>query len=158
MDQEETLNQDTDQVDDRTRAGREIVQTMDQMGLGVEGAIWIQHESVQRWAFHLFTPLVDTMGPRWIYERLLKVFQKVPLPDGLTPLDVVVRSPSERWFQALPIYIDVSKTATSSLDMRRGFGVGDFKVERCILLRKLQKAPSATPRAFDLKVRRLQAA
>jgi len=82
-------------LDDRRReAGRLLLAKTDELGFAAIGAGWFYHPESGRWLFVLITPMVDTKGPRWIYERLLRIFGKWGLPPGIAPLDIHLVSPS----------------------------------------------------------------
>lgn len=78
-------------VDDaRLAAGLEILRVVRQLKFPVSMAGWIFGQEDARWRLYLASPAVLSQGPRWVYERLLKVFRVYPLPAFLSPLDIVV--------------------------------------------------------------------
>jgi len=85
----------------RLDSGRHLLEMTDQLDFGAVAVAWVQDSENGHWWYLLVTPMVDNLGPTWIYERLLKVFQKWKLPAGISPLDIRVASPFESGVQKL---------------------------------------------------------
>lgn len=88
----DTVPQELDQ--ERLSAGQEILRLTDQVGFGAYAAAWAYDRTTGRWRYVLSTPMLKSQGPRWVYDRLLKVFTRLPLPEGITPLDIFVIDPA----------------------------------------------------------------
>ena len=158
---------------DRDIAGRRIIEMTDSVGFDATGAGWAFTKATGTWRFYLFTTMADTKGPRWIWERLVKAFSKLPLPEGITPLDIVVASPNEALYRSFPV-----KVATGTLGVgaradvgESGEGDGDESgapsdIDIFWLLRSRPEAAlvrsvalrNAAAQRFDTKVRQLLAA
>ncbi len=85
----------------RLDSGRHLLKMTDELEFGAVAAAWVQDSENGHWWYLLVTPMVDNLGPTWIYERLLKVFQKWKLPVGISPLDIRIASPFESGVQSL---------------------------------------------------------
>jgi hypothetical protein len=85
----------------RWDAGLKILDLTDSLGFSAQAAGWVYVPESDQWRYYLITQMVDEKGPRWIYERLLKIFAKVHLPPGITPLDIYIGSPKDSLFRAL---------------------------------------------------------
>ena len=151
--------------EERFSAGRRIIELTDSVGFDAIGAGWAYARGTGSWRFYLFTPMADTKGPLWIWKRLAKAFSKLHLPDGITPLDIVVESPNESLYRILPV-----KHASEALGMTLiagadisglGYGIDLIWLLRArpeaALFREASRHDSAA-RRFDLKVRQLMAA
>ncbi len=84
---------------ERWVAGKEILAMTDRLGFVAPACAWIFMPETEAWRFYLITPMLDEQGPRWIHDRLIKVFNKVDLPSGITPLDIFVGSPRDKLFR-----------------------------------------------------------
>jgi hypothetical protein len=87
----------------RRASGRKLLEMTDAVGFGALGAAWIHEPDADHWWYLLVTPMIDSKGPRWVYERLLKVFGKWRLPEGITPLDIRIISPQEAFYRRFPV-------------------------------------------------------
>lgn len=86
---------DRHQVDDvRLAAGRRILEMTDAVGFGAYAAGWVHDRPTDTWRYLLSTPMLKSKGPTWVYERLLRVFKHMPLPEGVSPLDIFVIDPA----------------------------------------------------------------
>jgi hypothetical protein len=77
----------------REAAGAQLLAMTDRVGFHAYAAAWVRNRDTDAWHFVLVSPMVETRGPKWIYERLLRVFRVVPLPEGITPLEIHVVGP-----------------------------------------------------------------
>ncbi|WP_010517811.1 hypothetical protein [Komagataeibacter oboediens] len=80
---------------ERRLAGFRVYQILDEIGLKPNVAAWVYDRESDYWWYMVATPLIDTVGPQWVFDRLLKAFQKIKLPDEVTPLDICLMSPNE---------------------------------------------------------------
>ena len=151
----------TIRIDDlRRESGATLLKMTDEVGFGAVGAAWIYSRESDRWWFLLVTPMMDTKGPLWIYERLLRVFSKWKLPEGITPLDIGIASPREEGFRRFPIK-SLSAVDQMGLSMElRDFVVNGTKIDYAVLYRMTEfgKRTPDPSRLFDLRVRQLLAA
>ncbi|MGF7210103.1 hypothetical protein GGE65_004706 [Skermanella aerolata] len=141
---------------ERAAAGREILKLADELGLGAQAAFWLYNEDAKKWQYHLITPLVDEKGPRWVYARLLKVFAKVRLPPGITPLDIFVMGPAWNVFQQM-LHIDDADNPDDLGSALADFELGSFFIKAAHVYR-LKTQIDARANYFDIRVRRLLAA
>lgn len=150
---------------ERSAAGDRIIELTDSVGLDTTGAGWAFTKVTGTWRFFLFTTLADTKGPLWLWERLARAFSKLRLPDGITPLDIVVASPNEALYRSIPIKLDsdiAGLAMVTAADMSRtGHGIDHIWLLRsrpeAALLQAVARRDAAA-RRFDLKVRQLEAA
>lgn len=151
----------------RQKAGRKILALTDRAGFDAYAAGRLHDRQTGTWRYLLVTPMLKSHGPRWIYERLLKVFRYHPLPEGVTPLDVYVMDPA----------MEIAAFGEPFLamdDRENSTGVGillthDVKIDDSTVsdgfvtfyrrlpasLRVQRRDPA---RKFDLRVRQLEAA
>ena len=87
---------------ERREAGRRLLALIDGVSFGATGAFWAYRSEEKLWQLVLVTPMIDDRGPLWVYERLLQAFKRWALPAGITPLEIVLRSPREALFRAFP--------------------------------------------------------
>jgi hypothetical protein len=151
----------------RQKAGREILSLTDRAGFDAYAAAWLHDRETGAWRYVLVTPMLQTHGPRWIYERLLRLFQRHSLPDGISPLDIYVIDPSMETaaFGEPVIAIDESDVPAGIQvmalnhvrvdDLLVGDGFAAF-YRRLPNERRAEKHDPA--RKFDLRVRQLEAA
>jgi hypothetical protein len=139
----------------RRLSGAALLAMTDDVGFQAAAAAWVLTDS-GRWQYLLATPMVDRMGPRWIYDRLVRVFQKLRLPPGITPLDIFVASPDEAWIAGLPIEVDRSSGGVDFYNNHvNGVAIPSMVIYR--LLPKPRQAQDPSLR-FDAKVKQLLAA
>lgn len=151
--------------DERRDAGFELLKLTDSVGFDAVGAGWGYTAASGTWRFYLFTEMADTKGPLWVWERLLKAFGKLRLPQGITPLDIVVASPEEWLYRSVVVKLDDTQigvgAVVSTADLiAAGYGIDRLWLLRCRPERALLKeaARRSSARRFDLKVRQLLAA
>jgi hypothetical protein len=104
---------------ERLQSGAALLALTDRVDFGAVGAAWMFAMEEQRWKFMLFTPMVDSRGPLWIYQRLLQVFSKLDLPEGITPLDIIVGSPREMFYRQFPYRSRLPKDGNSIINMTK---------------------------------------
>lgn len=153
---------------ERWSAGLEILGLTDRLGFAAQAAGWIYAPEHDLWRYYLITPMVDEQGPRWIYERLLKVFGKVTLPPGITPLDIYIGSPRDALYRTLEAagmnqrFAETGgnypKTPPMRLDIDGLEIAPGVVVARALLYRLEAKPEKPHPKLFDRRVRQLLAA
>jgi hypothetical protein len=74
----------------RLDAGQAILDLTDRGGFDARAAGWLHDRPTGAWRYLLVTPMLNTHGPKWVYERLLRLFRKFDLPAGISPLDIYV--------------------------------------------------------------------
>jgi hypothetical protein len=85
----------------RLQLGRETLARIEALGLDVTGAAWMRDEDSNSWVFEVATPLVDSHGPKWIYDRLAPIVAHMPLPAGIHMLQVRLASPGESLWRTI---------------------------------------------------------
>ncbi len=144
----------------RLDSGRQLLEMTDRLDFGAVAAAWVQDSENGHWWYLLVTPMVDSFGPTWIYERLLKVFQKWKLPDGISPLDIRVASPFESGVRTLFEGIDakmIERGPAPVVDINIGNGLfARATVPYRTMTSSAKRGDSA--KAFDQKVHGLLAA
>jgi hypothetical protein len=162
--------------EDRKAAGPTILQLTDEMGFDAFSAAWLHDRPSKLWRYLLVTPLLETKGPLWVHERLLRVFRRCPLPAGITPLDIFVIAPAteDAVFGRRIIQFDVRqgtklRAADGTAETLVLMAAQDIEIEGFSITdgfaafyrrlpdadRKARRDPS---RLFDRRVRQLEAA
>lgn len=78
----------------RLKAGAELLRLTDSVGFDARSAAWILDRETGVWRYVLSSPMVAARGPDWVYARLLRAFERLPFPEGMSPLDVFVIEPA----------------------------------------------------------------
>jgi hypothetical protein len=151
---------------EREAAGREILGLTDRFGFDAVAAGWLYDRSTRVWRYLLVTPMLDTHGPKWIYDRLLRMFSHHPLPAGVTPLDIYVIDPAMEIAAFGPPFVAMDERQVPpglTVLMTHNMRINDFLVEDGFVAfyRRLpakQRARRNPARQFDLKVRQLDQA
>lgn len=153
---------------ERWTAGEEILELTDSLGFNAQAAGWIYEPENAQWKYYLITTMVDEQGPRWIYSRLLKVFAKVNLPPGITPLDIYIASPKDALYKALmaagtPEMMAKGKSdhpekkffrlAVTNIEIAPGVGLARAMFYRA---ERIERKPK--PKLFDKRVEQMLAA
>ena len=144
----------------RLDSGRQLLEMTDRLDFGAVAAAWVQDSETEHWWYLLVTPMVDSLGPAWIYERLLKVFRKWKLPEGISPLDIRIASPFEAGLRGIfgginPKMIENGPFPILDVSLSSGMVVRSIVPYRTMNSRATK---SASSRAFDRKVHSLLAA
>lgn len=148
---------DSNKLSDQRRvSGAALLKLTDDVGFGALGAGWLLDDNAQTWRYLLVSPMIDSKGPRWVYERLLQVFRKTKLPEGITPLDIVIVSPRQIGFRNFPIRHSGDDGVMHLTDMT----VDGLHIGYMALYRMLPMKNDAGERAktFESRVRELVAA
>lgn len=150
---------------DRRNAGYDLLRKTDALGFGAIGAGWYQNAPGARWRFFLVTPMIDSKGPNWVYDRLLAALRVVKLPPGIKPLEIHLVSPREERFYDLrkrlnipdlpepPESKEVNLFHAHGDDMTR-LGIHAIVIYR---MKDMDRRAGDTARNFDRKVRELHA-
>ena len=141
----------------RKVSGRALLDMTDGVGFDAVGAAWVLDADSQTWHYLLISPMIDSKGPRWVHERLLQVFRKLRLPEGITPLDIVVASPRQLDMQKLS---QLGLIATGSMIQFSDINVNGMHVHNIAVYRMRPMKAHAGEQAsdFDARVRELMAA
>jgi hypothetical protein len=144
----------------RRESGSALLKLTDEVGFGALGAAWVYNREADRWWFLLVSPMVDTKGPLWIYQRFLQIFQKWQMPDGITPMDIRVASPKEEFFRSFPIKSMPAADQMGITIELANMAINDMTIDRMSIYRMNALAPKApdNSRLFDLRVRQFLAA
>lgn len=135
---------------DRHISVQSLLNLVDKAGFEAVGAGWILERHSKRWFFLLVSPMIDTEGPKWVYQRLLKAFRKLHLPAGITPLDIVVSSPNEQSMLSLAkaFAIDDSYVFLNNLNLF-GYIIDSAAFYR---MKKPTRSTAEVARSFDKTV------
>ena len=99
-------------LDDLRRdSGEKLLTLTDEFGFAALGAAWVYDRDAERWWYLLVSPMIDSQGPAWVYERLVALFRKLRLPEGISPLDIRIASPNETGFRRIATVLRVDGTA-----------------------------------------------
>lgn len=141
---------------ERLDAGRHLLGSLDTTGMAPSGAAWIHDAESEVWFFLLVTPLIDELGPYWIYERLMRLFALRPLPEGISPLDLRIYSPLEAGIVALARAIRVDD---GQVEMRNCV-INGMIIDHAFIYRmgSSEQAAGALAQRFDENIRTLEAA
>jgi len=52
-------------------SGKRLIKRLDEKGSGVESAFWFFHAEEKKWIFTVESPLVDRLGPKDFYWRVI---------------------------------------------------------------------------------------
>ena len=133
----------------RTRLGEQVLEHADRIGLAATGAAWIRDASTDGWILELATPMLDSHGPAWLYQRLATIFSKMPLPQGITMLEFRLASPDEALWRLLASVFHVDRSSvTLSGNVVNGMMLPDM-----LLYRALPSTKSAAQQAETLDQR-----
>lgn len=140
----------------RKESGETLLSMADELGMGIIGAGWVCAPISERWHYFLVTPMLDRRGPNWIYERLMKVFQKRPLPPAITPLDIRIMSPNDLFFRNFPYRAHMGATGASiAFELKEAPGVEGYVYAYRMLPNGSRRDMSPV---FDRRVQQLMAA
>jgi hypothetical protein len=140
----------------RRQSGAQLLRMTDEFGFGALGAAWVHDAEASRWWYLLVSPMIDTKGPRWVYDRLIRIFQKLALPEGITPLDIRIASPHEQDWRtiAASMHVDDSEIEIRSSE------IGGVRIDRMLAYRILHadNLHRRRERVFDTRYRELMRA
>ncbi len=141
----------------RETSGGVLLRMTDDVGFGAVGAAWVLDEESQAWHYLLISPMIDSKGPRWVYERLLQVLHKLHLPEGITPLDIVIASPRQINMRQLTQLGQIDRASVIRFNdiIINGMHVHYMAIYRMLPM-KTHAGEQAT--TFDARVRELMAA
>lgn len=146
-------------LDEKRRAnGAALLQMLDDVEFGALGAAWVYSEEADYWRYLIVTPMVDSKGPEWIHRRLLQMFAKLRLPDGITPLDIIVASPYEHAILDL-MSVRSLRPLAKGQTLKRAMIAG--RTTSFVFSYRVSSNDVQSPDAslsFDLRVRQLSAA
>ena len=149
-------------VDDSRRdAGFHLLQKTDAIGFNAIGAGWYRATGSERWRYFLITPMIDSKGPKWVYERLMDALRVLEFPEGIKPLEIHLVSPRESRFYNLKKRLQVPQmSGNKNLFHASDRSVRDFGIDAIVIYRLNDDDRRAgdTARAFDTNVRKLLAA
>jgi hypothetical protein len=79
--------------------GRTLIEKLEEERFPMKAAFWFQIDESE-WRLIIASPVVDRDGPRGAYERLLKVFQRVPVRQ-LTFFNITMLSPRDEHYKEM---------------------------------------------------------
>ncbi len=108
-------------VDIDVTAGERVLQILDKARFRASIALWLYSSEFEAWRLHIASPLVDTVGPKESYIRLLSALRASD-PDLTANLTITLVSPKDPLMRALRRTFG---TARSVHGMRLGNNVID---------------------------------
>jgi len=140
----------------RQQSGADLLRMTDDFGFGALGAAWIHDEEASRWWYLLVSPMIDSKGPRWVYERLVQIFRKLALPPGITPLDIRIASPHEQSWQIIASTVHVEDSAVFPLKLV----INGIQIDKIFAyrVRPADNRAGERTRVFESRYRQLMAA
>jgi hypothetical protein len=81
--------------------GKAFLASLDELGMGVQGAAWLYFRDLDDWRYYVATPLTDTMGRKRVYSLLADALDVIGTPEGLSVFDVHLASPQDPIFQLI---------------------------------------------------------
>lgn len=147
----------------RRDAGYELLRKTDDLGFDAVGAGWYQAEEEGRWRFFLVTPMIDSKGPRWVYDQLMTALRVIKIPDGIKPLEIHLVSPREERFYDLRKRLHVPtypQDGKRDLFHAHGPDIEKLGIYAIVLYRMkdMDNRAGDIARQFAAKVRELEAA
>ncbi|NVN44421.1 hypothetical protein HW537_10980 [Asaia siamensis] len=149
--------------DVRRMSGFRLYQTLDEIGLIPDVAAWVHEAEGDYWWYMIATPLIDTEGPDWVYERLLPALRKIGFPREITPLDIHIYSPNEVHISKLIRSVPFEGTSDPDhiiMSHMDDVNFGDWSLDAIVAYRVGRQKVFAASRArtFSRSVERLLAA
>ena len=126
-------------------------------GFQASGAAWVWNADSDHWHFLLISHMIDSEGPLWVYQRLMRIFSKFHLPALITPLDILIASPRQVDYRDFPVRVsgvinEISEIADLSIN---NLGIDYMAIYRML---PLPKNAGERTRKFDSRVNELMAA
>ena len=113
--------------------GQQVLKHADCIGLAATGAAWIRDVATGHWVLELATPMVDSHGPAWLYERLSVIVAKMPLPQGISMLELRLASPREAFWRLLSSMFEVDQSVvTMTANVMNGLALPDIVLYRAL--------------------------
>ena len=142
---------------ERKKAGGEIVKLTDHAGFQASGAAWVWNADSNHWHFLLISHMIDSKGPLWVYQRLMRIFSKFHLPPLITPLDILIKSPRQVDYRDFLIRVNNDGDEISEIT---DLSVNDLGIDYMAIYRMLPLPKNAgeQTRKFDSRVNELMAA
>ena len=88
-------------VDRDLDIGRRILAALARMGIAVNVAFWAYSPQISEWQLFIATPLVDSLGHRSAYERVLRTLHDAGLDPELPWRRIFLRSPRDPLLKSL---------------------------------------------------------
>jgi len=154
----------------RLQAGVQIMKMTDDVGFDAYSVVWLYDRSDATWRLVMSTPMLNAKGSLWVYKRLLRVFRNCPLPEGVTPLDIVVidlQLEFELYGDGYPgdvLDLLSPEQAEQTMTISRRMRIGQFDIDNgeAFFLRRLdprkRKRRRRSEDLFDRQVSMLKAA
>lgn len=86
-------------VESAIHTGEELVRRLGAAHLDVRAAFWLYLPESETWRLYIASPLVDSKGSKWMYERIREVIVRFALDLSLREVSAV--GPSERMVKLL---------------------------------------------------------
>lgn len=81
--------------------GRKLLDLLHAKEVRVNAALWQRDEVFGRWSLVIVTPLVDTLGLRETYRRLVEILAEAPQPPKIDLLNVSLFTPKASFYKSL---------------------------------------------------------
>jgi len=94
--------------------GRKFLDLLHANEVRVNAALWQRDEVFGRWSLVIVTPLVETLGPRETYRRLVEILAKAAQPPKVDLLNVSLFTPKSSFYKSLHREIPHVKDLTVS--------------------------------------------
>ena len=88
-------------VKEQIEGGRKLLAALDREGFPLDAALWWYAAEAEEWRFLLATPLVESQGPREVYQQIQAILQKLPPEERLPLASISVVSPNDERIRSL---------------------------------------------------------
>jgi len=95
-------------VDIEVDAGQEVIDAI-RSKMRLRGALWYYFPEAEEWRLVLITPLVDQLGSREVYSRILKVIRQSEELQNVLWRRISARSPKDPLIRSLQSVIQNGK-------------------------------------------------
>lgn len=81
--------------------GRKFLELLRQSHVKVNASLWQRDEIMEQWSLVIVTPLVDELGVKGTYRRLMEVLDSAAERPRIDLLDVSVYTPKASFYKSL---------------------------------------------------------
>ena len=75
--------------------GKRLIDALEQEGIPLKAALWLYFDEADEWRLVLASPLIDTKGPRHVYERIQAVLDANKENMSISLSDISLLSPDD---------------------------------------------------------------
>lgn len=98
---------------DRDRdVGRKVLTALTKAKIPVSVSFWAYVSQLSEWHLFIATPLVDSKGPRFAYDQVLRVLHEEGIDDDVPWRRIFLRSPKERLFKLMERQVRATQLET----------------------------------------------